>query len=289
MIATTGTQLLSQQPPVTKDVLRRAQRKTRSNRPAVTPFILLSTQRSGTSWVMERLARHPRIGSYGELLLMNHEGWHSWPPGAQDRPVYKTYLLERGDNTHALAPHRHLFAYLDYVFAPRRDYSAIGFKLMYDEARPLPVLLPYVRSRGVRIVHLMRGNLLDIALSQIAIAIRRSSHAWSPSEREELRVPVSPAHLLQILRRLDRERHVARAALAVLGATTLELDYEALRASDAPMHTLLRFLNVPDTRGDILSATMLKLAPDSHRAGIANYDDVAAALHGTRFARFLRP
>ena len=34
---------------------------------------------------------------------------------------------------------------------------------------------------------------------------------------------------------------------------------------------------------------MLKLAPDSHREGIANFDEVEACLRGTRFARFLRP
>ena len=81
----------------------------RAERGGVTRFILLSTQRSGTSWVMERLAAHPRIGSYGELLLMNHEGWPGWPPGAHDRPVYKTYLRERGHVNSTWDRHRHLF------------------------------------------------------------------------------------------------------------------------------------------------------------------------------------
>lgn len=238
---------------------------------------------------MERLAAHPRIGSYGELLLMNHEGWPGWPPGAHDRPVYKTYLRERGRVNFTWDRHRHLFAYLDYVFSPRRGYEAVGFKMMYDQARPHPTVLLYVRSRRVRILHLVRTNLVDIALSQIAMTFRKSTHAWSPREREDMQVPVDTTELLRVLKRLERQRLLARAMIGVLGVPTMEISYEALRASDAPLRATLRFLNVAGEPREPLEATMLKLAPDSHREGIANFDDVEACLRGTRFARFLRP
>lgn len=262
--------------------------KSRTKRAGVTPFILLSTPRSGTSWVMERLAAHPRIGSYGELLL-DREGWPSWPPGAHDRPVYKTYLRDRGHLHSTWARQRHLFQYLDYVFSPRRGYEAIGFKMMYDQATGHPGVLPYIRLRGLRILHLVRTNLLDIALSQIALTLRSSSHAWSPGQREDLKVVVDTTELLGMLVRLERRGPCARAILNLLGAPTMELDYEALRASDEPWRATLRFLSVGDQPSDLLQATMLKLAPDSQREGVANFDEVEACLGGTRFARFLRP
>ena len=97
-------------PPAT--TLRHRKRAPTSD---VTRFVLLSTQRSGTSWVMERLAAHPEIGSYGELLLSGRAGWPDWPPGANDRPFFETYLKDRGARPASLSAHLHLFRFLDYV------------------------------------------------------------------------------------------------------------------------------------------------------------------------------
>ena len=238
---------------------------------------------------MERLAAHPRIGSYGELLLADRHGWPNWPPRAEDRPFYETYLRQRGYPPFWLVKNRHLFEFLDYLYMPRSAYLAIGFKLMYNEALPLPGVLFYARSRRVRVVHLMRENLLDIALSQMGTAVRRSVHAWSAKERENLKIPVDTATLRWWLRHLERERHVARGVLRASGLQVLDVTYESLRGSDAPLHDVLRFLEVPAPADGALPARMLKLAPDSHREGIANFDEVEACLRGTRFARFLRP
>ena len=68
--------------------------------------------------------------------------------------------------------------------------------MMYDQATAHPAVLLYVRSRRVRILHLVRTNLVDIALSQIAMTFRRSTHAWSPREREDMKVPVDTTELL---------------------------------------------------------------------------------------------
>lgn len=256
--------------------------------PDVTRFILLSTQRSGTSWVMERLAAHPRIGSYGELLLANSDRWPDWPPRAEDRPFYNTYLREHGYRRTRVVKNRHLFEFLDYLYTPRSDYLAIGFKLMYNEALPLPGVLFYARSRRIRVIHLIRENLLDIALSQMGTAVRRSVHAWSIEEREDLKIRVDITNLRWWLRHLERERLAGRWILRILGLDVLEITYESLRASDMPLHDVLRFLEVPVPADGELPARMLKLAPDSHRDGIANFDEVEACLRGTRFARFLR-
>lgn len=168
------------------------------------------------------------------------------------------------------------------------NYLAIGFKLMYNEALPLPGVLFYARSRRIRVIHLIRENLLDIALSQMGTAVRRSVHAWSIEEREDLKIRVDITNLRWWLRHLERERLAGRWILRILGLDVLEITYESLRASDMPLHDVLRFLEVPVPADGELPARMLKLAPDSHRDGIANFDEVEACLRGTRFARFLR-
>ncbi len=254
-----------------------------------TRFVLLSAQRSGTSWLMERLAKHPDVGGYGELLLSGRTGWPDWPPGANDRPFFETYLSEKCGQRSRRPAHRNLFAFLDYVYTPRREFRAIGFKLMYDEAAPYPELLYYLRQRRVRVVHLIRTNLLDLALSQIAMSARRRAHVWSTTEYELVRVHVDTRYLMKLLKYLQRTRRIARALLRAAQLDTCEVSYESLVASDASLHRVLEFLGIRGAEEMDLVAKMRKLAPSSHREGIANFEEVERCLEGTRFWQFLRP
>lgn len=251
-------------------------------------FVLLSMPRSGTSWVMERLSAHPAVGAYGELLLPARSGYQKWPPGAGDRPFFETYLRERGIPNSRAGRHLHVFEFLDYVYAPRADQSAIGFKTMYRSAARYPELLAYFRRRAVRVLHLVRINLLDVALSQTGIALRRTPHAWSQNERDDIRVPLDTDDLLNKLRSLERDRVIARCLLRAARLRVQEIAYEELHLSDRPLYQALEFLEVPSPSAYPLPSSMIKLASSSHRAGIANYEAVDVCLRGTRFHRFLR-
>jgi hypothetical protein len=237
---------------------------------------------------MKRLSAHPAIAAYGELLLPR-TGYPVAPPGANDRPFYETYLHERGIPTSRVQRHLHLFGFLDYLYAPRNEASAVGFKLMYSNASPYPEVLAYFHRRAVCVVHLVRANLLDIVLSQMSLRYRRSAIAWSPSERDDVRVPVDTATLHRRLRRIERDRAIARRVLQASRVSVHEMTYEDLLVSDRPLYSALDFLGVSNPAAYPLATTMVKLAPVSHRAGIANYEAVDVSLRGTRFHRFLRP
>lgn len=238
------------------------------------------------------MAAHPDIGGYGELLLPLRpgiDGWSNWPPGADDRPFYTTYLRERGLHNSHLRRHLELFRYLDYVYGSPRSVRAIGFKLMYDRLRPYPEILVYLRRRSVRVLHLIRENVLDIFLSREARAKRSAAHARSPADLEEVSVRVDTATLISHLTRLRLEQKVARRLLAALHLQAYEFSYEAALVDDAILSNALAFVGIPGVLGGSLPPVMLKLAPLSHREGIANFDDVARTLAGTRFAGLVRP
>lgn len=265
-----------------------APQSTVRSRPT-SPFVLLSTQRSGTSWVMERLAAHPGVGAYGEMLLAGREGRPDWPPGAGDRPTFVTYLREHGTDFGRPRSHVALFPYLDHLYEPRRGFQAIGFKLMYDQAVPYPELAPYVKLRHIRVLHLVRANVLDIAISQIANIIRGFPWARSSAERSDLAVYVDPRTIHWYLRALERRRLLARTILRALRCSVYELSYERLQNDDTPLYDCLDFLGVaakPEVR---LSSTMIKLTPASHRQSIANFGEIEACLTDSRFQRYLRP
>jgi hypothetical protein len=236
---------------------------------------------------MERLAKHPDVGGYGEILLRQVEGWSNWPPGAADRPFYSTYLKDRNVDSSRMAKHRMLFEYLDYIYEPRREVRAIGFKLMYDQLVRSPEILLYLRRRRVRVLHLVRANTLDIFLSREAMTARRFVHAMTADELESVKVVVDTRRLPAALQRLEWERTLARAVLRVAGLQAHEFTYEKLLADDSGLLAVLGFLGLDVPAGLDLHAVMLKLAPPLHRSGIANYDEVRAALSGTRYAALL--
>ncbi len=232
---------------------------------------------------MERLAKHPEVGGYGEVLLRGVEGWSNWPPGAADRPFFTTYLKERNADGSRLRWHLDLFRYLDYLYEPRLNFRAIGFKLMYPQVIRHPEILVYLRARQVRVLHLLRTNLLDIVLSREAMKARRFVHARTPEQQETVRIHVDTVHLLRDLTRLEEERRIMKLLLRAITVTAYEVTYESLLEDDAGLVDALRFLGIGVDSVQSLSAVMLRLAPQSHRAGIDNYDEVEAKLRGTRF------
>jgi hypothetical protein len=240
---------------------------------------------------MERLSQHPQIGGYGELLLQlepGANGWSDWPAGAGDRPFFTTYLEEHGRPPRGIGRHRHLFSYLDYVYEPRRGFDAIGFKLMYAQALRFPEVLAYVKLRGVKVIHLLRTNLLDIALSRAAMEHRQFVHARTAAEREHVCPTLDSQSLPGELARIEREQRIATCLLRAMRLDVSTISYESLLAGHDDFARVLAFLGVDDRGTQTLNGTMLKLAPRSHREGIANYSEIAACLASTRFRDLLR-
>jgi hypothetical protein len=238
---------------------------------------------------MERMAAHPEVGGYGEILLPGVEGWSDWPPGARDRPFYTSYLKERGVRRVRAARHFFTFRYLDYVFEPRRGFRSIGFKLMYNQVRQHPAISLYLLRRRVRLLHLVRRNVLDLYLSREALLARKFAHARAPDEREEIMVHVNAGKLLGELRLLRLQQRSAAVAARLSGLPVHDVVYEEALADDAVLHNALRFVGIGSPEAFPLDAVMLKLAPSSHRATIVNFEEVAQALAGTGFAGLLRP
>ena len=181
---------------------------------------------------MERLAKHPEVGGYGEVLLPGVEGWSNWPLGADDRPFFATYVKENGFGDRFLSRHQLLLPYIDYLYEPRRGFRAIGFKLMYDQLMRYPELLVYLRVRQVAVLHLVRANLLDVLLSREAMKTRRFVHARSEAEKEAVVVRLDTSKLIQDLGRLSAERRVATWMIRAVRLPILQITYEELRADE---------------------------------------------------------
>lgn len=115
-------------------------------------FVVLSTQRSGSAFLVTSLSSHPKIYCYREIFL----------PTNRDPETYRTY------RTAFLSRHlANLFwrkklinKYLAELYAAHENMDALGFKFMYSQVRQFPPVVDWIKTNKVKVVHLIRTNLL---------------------------------------------------------------------------------------------------------------------------------
>jgi LPS sulfotransferase NodH len=251
----------------------------------VTKFVVLSTQRSGSTWVVDMLNSHPRVVAYSELFMHGGEGRPRWGT-AQDLLYWQTFIGEKGGGR--LARQYWLWHYLGRAFAARPGIDAVGFKLMYSQlTRIAKPLMPALWLKRARIIHLVRRNSLDVVLSKEAGSARDGVlHARDGQDIESVRVRLSPEDLLARMTAHERAVAGARVRFKRVGVPYHEVVYEDLVEDEqSGFDALFRFLEVEPQR---VSSSLQKVNPTAHEQLIENYGEVRAALEGTPFAGQLR-
>lgn len=258
---------------------------------ASTRFVVLSTQRSGSTWLLDVLGKLPGTRVYGELLL---EQTRTWDVGATDFPR----LHDAPDYRRRRRPRR-VFAYLDALY---RQDGVVGFKLMYSQVQHYPETLAYLRLRRIRVVHLVRRNYLDVVISREMKRLSGRPHLLQggavvhagdgvqvrpDAEPAPRQVTLDPGALLRELRRSDRKYRLFRAWLRWSRQPHLEVAYEDLVRRPAAFEAVRSFLGM-EAGGVLPEADLKKITRGGHADVIRNYEAVRAALERSPFAHLLR-
>jgi LPS sulfotransferase NodH len=257
-----------------------------SNRSKSTSFVIFATQRTGSSWLMDMLDSHPTIASYDELLLAGASGSGYW--GRTDLEFFEPYYLRHRKHDNPMARALWAFRYLRKLYTPRKGTEAIGMKLMYDQLWKNPFVWIYMIRHRVRVVHLVRANLLDIVLSGQAIAVRKTPHARQGDVVQTPAIALDPIITLAMLKTLERRIRLARRLLARLPIQHCEISYEQLLADPSQVSEVFAFLNVaaqPEP-GAVVS-NFKKLNTVNRSDLIENDAEIAQILEGTRFEGML--
>jgi LPS sulfotransferase NodH len=223
-------------------------------------FLIVTTGRTGSELLVSLLDSHPRIRCDSEIL--------SIPRAFPGQLVLRRSALARA---HGLA---------------------YGFKLVAEHAR---LQSPHDREgflrgfadQGFRIVVLERRDLLQ----QVVSSVRgiETQHHHRLGERDEFRpMQVDPVAVLCALAWFEESVNFVRSALA--GVPVLDLVYEDdLLEAEQQQRTADRvctFLGLPPAP---VKTDLVKIAPRSLADQLENFDEVAALLSATRFARLLAP
>ena len=223
----------------------------------------------------DRLAGHPRITMYrGEVFrstLDSEVAYHRYLQPQQARSVTNrvpplrklAYLRSLADNAPAEAP-------------------VVGFRLMYDQLRRNPSLAVLLPALGMRVIHLVRENVLETAVS-VAAARESGLYMTRSAVKKTSAVHLDVSTLLDDLARRQKliERHRALVA-RVPGLEVTYRDYVAdPDGQDARIASLLGLEPVE------LESEVQRSGSTAVRDRISNIDQVESALRSTPFVAFL--
>ena len=241
-------------------------------------FVIIGSQRTGTTWLRTLLDSHPLINCYGEVLNLDDVTERSYPNYVrQKRSRALLHRVQRG---------RLLNEYLDQLLFMEPD-MATGFKLMYSMTSwfpyQFPTVMSYIKQHDLAVIHLTRENVLRTHLSRVTA---RARNVWHTDKTHNKKKPVvvPPEKLLRALDKIGQQDELWRNKLANL--TPLSMTYESLvRNLGESSGDILSFLGVDNEVG--LQSSLKKINPNDLRKVIENYDAVERSLGGSKYAALL--
>lgn len=242
-------------------------------------FIVLTTNRSGSVWVMSTLNSLPHVSTQGELFLprerVSEKRWDS------DFAIPR--FIEAKPDGLSFRP----FTVLSYLNNFYRPNGIVGFKLMYKQLSLYPEILIFLIRHRIRAVHLIRQNHLDVLLSYAVKAEIGQAHLLSgQSAPKNIRVTLDAENLIQQMERLEKKQNMARRLLRFCGLHHMEIAYEDLLRDQANFQLIWSFLSIKPKEYTPQSK-LVKIRRGEHREVISNYDEVKEVVTGSKFAVLL--
>jgi hypothetical protein len=237
--------------------------------------IILTTQRTGSTFLVECLNSHPEIECAGEIL--NGQPDHLVAPlRGPFKQVTKAFRIAR---TGAWMPRR----WIDGFYA-RGSARVRCFKAMYNQlARPFAMRY-FDENEDIKVIHLRRHNLLKVHVSTLLMNKREKVQARGPTEA--VWIHVDPARAIASMRKARRtyesfDQEFGKHARVQVAYENL-FDGASLQADTGRL--ICDFFGVAQHP---MRSQIVKLNPESLRDMVTNYDELAAAVSKSEFADML--
>jgi LPS sulfotransferase NodH len=246
-------------------------------RPA-TRFIILCAARTGSTMLRHMLNSHPDVRCHGEVMTGRGVDAFAGLDRAGDPSVTGPLMDRRMSDPQG---------FLEELVLDPGPARAVGFKIKYEELllSDYAWLLAWLKNhRDIRVIHLRRENRLKRLISEVtATKVYRLYNVTSEAERPiAARVSLSAAECLEDFARTEEREGLFQGHFE--DHDTLETTYEAIVDDRADVRSqLARFLVVAPK---ILTTPTLKLNSDDLRDMLEDYEALAAALRGTRYAEY---
>jgi LPS sulfotransferase NodH len=245
----------------------------------MTRAIILTTQRTGSTFLEDCLTTHPEIFCEGEILMagMTIRVPHLIHDSRQLAKLYRFIVGGAWNPTHLMTR-----------FFSSGDKPVRIFKAMYNHLA-VPCTLRYLqRDEAIRVLHLRRHNVLKQYVSKLLLSKPRVK-AWQPHATKPVpvvRTHVDPEKALENMRKTRAQyEHFERIFAS---HPRLALVYESMIADGAlstdVQQRICAFLGVSY---HAMHSPLIKINPDRLQEMVINYEELARAVKHSEFADLL--
>lgn len=234
----------------------------------MTRFVILTTQRSGSTVLTRTLDEHPDIFCAGELFHeskkgVHHPEWHF--------PNWKL-VSGKGSKLNKLINYPNLklnaARHLQKFYKDDGTAKAKGFKLMYSHIKSAPFIWNYIASNDIKVIVLIRSNTFKMALSRYRMEKTGTAHSNDGNvSSSSLSIPAEA-----LLQQTLQLQNVNEKLLSLSQNTTrLALHYEDFDNWTSLMQNVDEFLNVPffDAK-----PVLKKVSRDNWKEEVKNYKEI---------------
>lgn len=245
----------------------------------MTKFIVFTTPRTGSTLLVKSLDTHPDIFCAGEIFLLSGTQFHGecsfkfWKFPLPKKAIYLLNFPNMWMN---------LKSFLNRFFTPKKGEKARGFKLMHFQTAYLPGIIDYLKKNDVKVILLLRENLLKNTLSDLRARHTGVYHNSGASTEKLPKFKVDVETLGKKMAEIDTFNKQLEHVTADMNR--LKVTYEEFDNWDATMQKVLNFINVS---GKSIAPVSKKLNPDKLEDMIENYDEMKAWLQQHNYAHFL--
>ncbi|HEX2980944.1 MAG TPA: sulfotransferase domain-containing protein [Anaerolineaceae bacterium] len=248
-----------------------------SDKHSGTKFVIITSPRCGSTWLVSLLNQLKNTTTYGEMFL-SRQRVENWDAGFAYPRFVETYKARSFWRPGAV------FEYLDTIY---QQPGTVGFKLMYNHIKRTPELLIYLLIHRIHVIHLVRKNTLNVLISRAVIHQTQQAHRLaSDPPIEGVQIELDPRTLIKKLRAKQRRQNRTRRFLRWSGLRLHEVAYEDLQSDPAVFQSMCDFLSIK-TDGIMPASKFQRMRRDRQSVVLKNYGEVRQALEQTDFQVYL--
>ena len=247
-------------------------------------FVVLTTQRSGSTWLVDKLHSHPDITAFEGVFMLGSVLGARTIHGESGFLKWNTF--RRTEKLKSRWRPINIFQYLDAIYFPegaQKDKSR-GIKLMYNELLRYPEILFYIKKHKLSIIHLYRANIFHVIVSQSIMDESGQAHYVDKTGPiEQRKIYLDPRVLKRRLYRKWTAYQTARLLVRGLSSPYISVSYEDLCEDESRFDQLVEFIG-HSNENVVLKSNLRKINRSSYEDRVSNFEEVRQAVTGTRFA-----
>lgn len=243
-------------------------------------FVVIGTQRTGTTLMVTALNSHPQIQCFGELFKQRRpKGLHPEGESAYWLKCQESWRWRLSD---VVLRHSSAANFLDDVLSVCDEQAAVGFKLMLSQIKRFHKLSDLITARQYNVLHVVRNNVLKTYVSRLAARQRGYYHSDKSAKIEKINI--STNDLESQLHKIHLDEIKIEETFKNKGPY-LQVAYEEFQYFDETVvSSLLQFLGVPQFE---IGSSLKKQSSDDLMKVIDNYEEVADCIQRTSWAQCL--